>query len=162
MKEATNKEGNLTLLETKEPIVANAINEAYVSSTSLNGEGCVTNLNALRSLGSNGKEVSCVVQDSKDIGIKFDPESESSFLLSSHSDQVCQTPLNSIVAVMEQEGHQMNANLVRVSEAKVTPGWVDSGMVHEGQDKHKGTEQRGSPATQIKLERVNKGGVKNR
>lgn len=65
----------------------------------------VTNLNALRSLGSNGKEVSCVVQDSKDIGIKFDPESESSFLLSSHSDQVCQTPLNSTVAVMEQQGH---------------------------------------------------------
>lgn len=56
----------------------------------------------------------------------------------------------------------MNANLVRVSEAKFTPGWVDSGMVHEGQDKHKGTKQRGSPATQIKLERVNKGGVKNR
>ena len=117
-------------------------------SISLNGKACVTrcimNLNALRSLGSKGKEDSSVMLVSNDIGIKFEPKSESSpetlSILSSHGDKDCQTHSNTIVAVLEQEGHQMNANLVRASEANFTPGKVDSVKVQGGKDKHIGTE----------------------
>ena len=99
-------------------------------SISLNGKACVTrcnmNLNALRSLGSKGKEDSSVMLVSNDIGIKFEPKSESSpetlSILSSHGDKDCQTHPNTIVAMLEQEGHQMNANLVRAFDANFTPG----------------------------------------
>ena len=78
LKEEANMKGYVTLLGNKDPAVANVINEPNVSSIPLSGEGCVTNLDAVRTMGSNEKEVYNVVQVSKDIGIKFDIQSVTS------------------------------------------------------------------------------------
>ena len=37
---------------------------------------------------------------------------------------------------MEQEGHQISANLIRASDANFTPSQTDDVMVHEGKDQH--------------------------
>ena len=61
---------------------------------------------------------------------------------------------------MEQEGHQISANLIRASDADFTPGRTDDLMVHEGKDQHTKIEQRALPPTQAKLGCVQKGGLK--
>nr|POE95944.1 hypothetical protein CFP56_47039 [Quercus suber] len=71
-----------------------------------------------------------------------------------------QIHLHTIGAVMDQEGHQISANLIRASDADFTPGRTDDVMVHEGKDQHTDTKQRALPATQVMLERVKKGGLK--
>ena len=71
LKEGANKE--VTLLGNKMTVVVNVINEPNVSAISLDGEVCVTNLDAVGSLGPIETKESCVVQVSKNIGIKFDP-----------------------------------------------------------------------------------------
>uniref|UniRef100_A0A7N2M9T7 DUF4283 domain-containing protein n=1 Tax=Quercus lobata TaxID=97700 RepID=A0A7N2M9T7_QUELO len=121
---ATNKEEPITLNENKLPVVANVINVACVSSNSLNGKDCVTwskeNLTALRSLGSHGKEASCVTMGSQDIGIKIDPKSQSSSetlsIQHSYHEKDCHTYPNHIVAVMEQGEQKLNANVVMVMD----------------------------------------------
>ena len=125
LKGATNKEEPITLNENKLPVVANVINVACVSSNSLNGKDCVTgskeNLTALRSLGSHGKEASCVTMGSQDIGIKIDPKSQSSSetlsIQHSYHEKDCHTYPNHIVAVMEQGEQKLNANVVQACEA---------------------------------------------
>ncbi|KAK7861031.1 uncharacterized protein CFP56_029151 [Quercus suber] len=64
-----------------------------------------------------------------------------------------QIHLHTIGAVMDQEGHQISANLIRASDADFTPGRTDDVMVHEGKDQHTDTKQRALPATQVMLER---------
>ena len=138
LKEDANKKGYVTLLRNKDPAVANVINEPNVSSIPFSGEGCVTNLDAVRAMGSNEKEVCSVVQVSKDIGIKFDIQSVMSSQtlssLSSQGDKDGHSHLNTFGPAMEQEGHQMDANLVRASKVDFTPGWVDDVMVQGGKN----------------------------
>ena len=164
LKEEANTKGYVTLLGNKDPAVANIINEPNVSSIPLSGEDCVTNLDAVRTMGSNEKEVYNVVQVSKDIGIKFDIQSVTSSQtrssLSSQGDKDGHSNLNTFGPALRQESHQMDANLVRASEVDFTTGWVDDVMVHGGNNKHIGTEQMALPAAQVKLERVKQGGLK--
>lgn len=168
LKEATKKEEAITMIENKLPVVANVINEACVSSNSLNGKDHVTgsneNLAALRILGSHGKQVSSVVVGSQDIGIKIDPKIESSSetlsIHCSHDEKDCHSHPNRFVAVMEQGGQELNADMVQTCQANFKSGWVDSDTAQGGKGKHKDTKQMGIHAAGVKLECVKKGGLK--
>ena len=164
LEEDANTKGFVTLLGNKHPAVTNIINEPNVSSIPLRGEGCVTNLDAVRTMGSNEKEVCSVVQVSKDIGIKFDIQSVMSSQtlssLSSQGDKDGHSNLNTFGPALGQEGHQMGANLVRASEADFTTGWVDDVMVHEGNNMHIGTVHMALPTAKVKVEHVKQGGLK--
>nr|POF01919.1 hypothetical protein CFP56_59590 [Quercus suber] len=157
LKEDAYKE--VTMLGNKMTVVANVISAPNVSAISLHDEVCVTNLEAIGSLGPIEKGQSSDVQASKNSDIKFDTQSllcsQPLSFPSAQGDNVGQ--IHTIATAMDKE---TSANLIRASDADFISGQTDNVMVNEGKDQHTGTEQRAIPFTQVKLVRGKKGGFK--
>lgn len=130
----TNKEEPITLNAKKLLVVANVINVACMSSTSLNGKDYFTggkeNLTALRCLGSRGIEASSVIMGAQHIGIKIDLQNPSSSetlsIQHSYDEKDCHTYPKQIMAVMEQGEQKLNTDVVQAYEAAFKMGWVDN------------------------------------